>query len=90
VYLDALVAIYEGKITSVDDEGVADAKEGALEICEETFSGIKSPRFEVERGFRFWDAALTAIRSLAKEDGVMGDLAEQFEAAEAWLKPMRP
>ena len=56
VYLDALVAIYEGKITSADDEGVADAKEGALEICEETFGGIKSPRFEVERGFRFWDA----------------------------------
>jgi Temperature dependent protein affecting M2 dsRNA replication len=56
VYLDALVAIYGGKINSADDEGVADAKEGAMEICEETFNGIKNPRFEVERGFRFWDA----------------------------------
>jgi hypothetical protein len=27
----------------------------ALEICEETFPGVKSPRMEVERGFRFWD-----------------------------------
>lgn len=33
-----------------------EAKEGALEICEETFEGIKNPRAEVERGFRFWDA----------------------------------
>ena len=27
----------------------------ALEICEETFSGVKNPKGEVERGFRFWD-----------------------------------
>jgi len=90
VYLDALVAIYGGKIDGSDPEGVAESKEGALEICEETFEGIKTPRTEVERGFRFWDATLIAIRSLAAEDGVHGDLAEQFEAAEAWLRPMRP
>ncbi|KAF8331669.1 XPG I-region protein [Cantharellus anzutake] len=91
VYLDALVAIYGGKIDGSDPEGVADAKEAALEICDETFEGIKNPRAEVERGFRFWDAALIAIRSLASEPGwVHGDLAEQFEAAEAWLRPMRP
>lgn len=56
VYLDALVMMHGGKITSADEEGVQDAKEGALDICEETFTGIKSPRQEVERGFRFWDA----------------------------------
>ncbi len=56
VYLDALVAIYGGKIDGSDPEGVAESKEGALEICEETFEGIKTPRTEVERGFRFWDA----------------------------------
>lgn len=27
----------------------------ALEICEETFPGVKYPKLEVERGFRFWD-----------------------------------
>ena len=27
----------------------------ALEICEETFPGVKNPKQEVERGFRFWD-----------------------------------
>ena len=36
-------------------EGVREAKEMALEICEETFTGVKYPKFEVERGFRFWD-----------------------------------
>jgi hypothetical protein len=56
VYLDALVAMNGGKVTDKDAEGVADAKDGALEICDETFEGIKYPRSEVERGFRFWDA----------------------------------
>lgn len=56
VYLDALRAIYGEKIEHADAEGVQDAKEGAMEICEETFDGIKNPRMEVERGFRFWDA----------------------------------
>ena len=56
VYLDALVMMHGERILDASDEGVAEAKEGALEICEETFGGIKNPRGEVERGFRFWDA----------------------------------
>ena len=51
VYLDALVAIYSGKIDRPDPEGVADAEEGVLEICDETFGGIKSPQTEVKQGF---------------------------------------
>jgi hypothetical protein len=26
-----------------------------MEFIENTFSGVKNPRQEVERGFRFWD-----------------------------------
>jgi len=89
VYLDALVMMHDGRIVNPDDEGVAEAKEGALEICEETFEGIKYPRGEVERGFRFWDAAIAGVRSLAR-DQAMGELAGQFEQADAWLRPMRP
>ncbi|KAF8315406.1 XPG I-region protein [Clavulina sp. PMI_390] len=90
VYLDALVMMHGGqRITDPNDEEVLEAKEGALEVCEETFDGIKNPRGEVERGFRFWDAALAGIRSLAR-DQAMGELANQFEAADAWLRPMRP
>ncbi|KAJ7645318.1 hypothetical protein B0H17DRAFT_1216063 [Mycena rosella] len=54
----------------------------ALEISEETFPGVKYPKLEVERGFRFWDAVLTAMHL---EGAVLRELIDQFEAAEAWL-----
>lgn len=56
VYLDALHAIYEKRIVSRDDVGVFEAKEMAMEVVDDTFEGVKTPRMEVERGFRFWDA----------------------------------
>lgn len=113
VYLDALTHLNgRQRVTDPNAEGVKDAKEMALEICDETFTGVKSPRVEVERGFRFWDVvsetaksvtcgrylmtfllfsqALTAIRTMHSEGGVMPELAEVFEAADAWLQPMRP
>ena len=56
VYLDALTHINGGvRVTDGNAEGVKDMKDLALEICEETFLGVKYPRAEVERGFRFWD-----------------------------------
>ncbi|KAF5360086.1 hypothetical protein D9758_007578 [Tetrapyrgos nigripes] len=91
VYLDALTHINNG--TRVRDpyaENVAYFKEMALEICEETFPGVKGPKLEVERGFRFWDVTLMAMRQLHSEGAVLQELIDQFEAAEAWLKPMRP
>ncbi|CAE6428062.1 unnamed protein product [Rhizoctonia solani] len=96
VYLDALVAINGGPVKSRDDEGVQDAKDGAMELVEETFTGVKYPRSEVERGFRFWDAALATIRNLSQDASgsagptVSPDLVESFEKAQAWLAPMRP
>jgi len=91
VYLDALTHLNGGaRVVDPNAEGVADAKAMALEICEETFTGVKYPKTEVERGFRFWDTALAAMRSLHSEGAVLPELAEAFEAAEAWLQPMRP
>ena len=34
--------------------------------------------------------ALTAMRQLHSEQAVLPELIDQFEAAEAWLGPMRP
>ena len=34
--------------------------------------------------------ALTAMRQLHSEGAVLRELIDQFEAAEAWLAPMRP
>ncbi|PBK98870.1 hypothetical protein ARMGADRAFT_482156 [Armillaria gallica] len=56
VYLDALTHINNGtRVRDPQAEGVKEAKMLALEICEETFPGVKFPKLEVERGFRFWD-----------------------------------
>lgn len=56
VYLDALTHLHGGqRVRDADGPGVRDAKAVALEICEETFPGVKAPKMEVERGFRFWD-----------------------------------
>ncbi|KAI6101126.1 temperature dependent protein affecting M2 dsRNA replication-domain-containing protein [Pisolithus sp. B1] len=91
VYLDALTHL--NNQTRVQDpmaEGVREYKQMALDICEDTFPGVKSPKSEVERGFRFWDVALTAMRQLHSEGAVLRELIDQFEAAEAWLAPMRP
>ena len=56
VYLDALTHINNRqRVTDPNAEGVQEAKQLALEICEETFIGVKNPKAEVERGFRFWD-----------------------------------
>lgn len=56
VYLDALTHINNGtRVRDANAPGVQVAKEMALDLCEETFPGVKSPKLEVERGFRFWD-----------------------------------
>lgn len=39
-----------------DSEEARKAKEEALGYVEVNFEGVKNPRQEVERGFRFWDA----------------------------------
>ncbi|KAI0676002.1 temperature dependent protein affecting M2 dsRNA replication [Trametes maxima] len=91
VYLDALTHLNgRQRVRDPNAEGVREAKQMALDICDETFPGVKYPKLEVERGFRFWDVTLTAMRQLHSEGAVLRELIDQFEAAEAWLAPMRP
>lgn len=91
VYLDALTHLNnQTRVLDPNAEGVRESKAMALEICEDTFPGVKNPKQEVERGFRFWDIALSAMRQLHSEGAVLRELIDQFEAAEAWLAPMRP
>ena len=60
VNLDALTHINNRqRVRDPNAEGVKEAKALALDICEETFPGVKSPKLEVERGFRFWDCVST-------------------------------
>lgn len=91
VYLDALTHLNNRqRVRDPNGEGVKEAKQMALDICEETFPGVKNPKGEVERGFRFWDVTLTAMRCLHSENAAPAEVIDQFEAAEAWLAPMRP
>lgn len=61
VYLDALTHINGlERVRDANAEGVREIKQMALDICEETFSGVKNPKQEVERGFRFWDVVSQA------------------------------
>ena len=56
VYLDTLTHLNnQTRVRDPNAEGVKECKQMALEICEETFPGVKQPQQEVERGFRFWD-----------------------------------
>ncbi|WWC86657.1 uncharacterized protein L201_001534 [Kwoniella dendrophila CBS 6074] len=100
-YLDATTYHFDDTITESDanTEKAIQAKKDALSFVEQSFSSVKLPLQEVERGFRFWDSIMAAIRSLDKEQGpspplaqrVVGkDIIEQFEKADKWLKPMRP
>ena len=71
VYLDALTHINNGqRVRDPNAEGVKEAKAVALDICEETFQGVKYPKAEVERGFRFWDVVrATFLLSVRPERG---------------------
>jgi len=100
-YIDATIAFFGGAVTAddADTPEAKSAKEQAMGIVEETFVNVKSPRAEVERGFRFWDSLMVAVKSLAKDQGpqpnpinvvMQPNVVEQFMAADEWLRPMRP
>jgi hypothetical protein len=56
-YLDAATFHNGDDITleNAKSESVANAKREALSFIEQSFSSVKTPLQEVERGFRFWD-----------------------------------
>jgi hypothetical protein len=67
VYLDALTHLNGGqRVRDANADGVRETKAAALEICDDTFPGVKSPAAEVERGFRFWDVVRARRLLLAR------------------------
>ncbi|PRQ77029.1 Temperature dependent protein affecting M2 dsRNA replication-domain containing protein [Rhodotorula toruloides] len=64
--------------------------EEVLGLLQGAFTNVKSVRAELERGFRFWNLIMLAVRSLRQSTAgpaIAPDLADQFEAADVWLKP---
>ncbi|WVQ75844.1 hypothetical protein IAR50_005477 [Cryptococcus sp. DSM 104548] len=101
-YLDATAYHNEGEFVTeatMGSEQCKNAKREAIAFVEANFSSVRNPVQELDRGFRFWDTVMVAIRTLAQAQGpnptlaqtVVGkDVIEQFERADKWLKPMRP
>ena len=61
----------------------------AVHACTEEVAGRRSKVNRRLTTFFWWFQALTAIRTLV-EHGVLPELADVFEMADAWLKPHRP
>lgn len=61
-YLDAAIYHYGDSIApdAATESSAVEAKKAALSFVGDTFSSVKSPQTEVERGFRFWDAVSVA------------------------------
>lgn len=95
-YLDAATFHFNEQITSDNAHKAGPAKKEALNFIEQSFSNVKTPLQELDRGFRFWDTILVAIRTLVKEQPsnslpvVSATVAEEFERADLFLKPYRP
>ncbi|GAA5907599.1 hypothetical protein JCM6882_004419 [Rhodosporidiobolus microsporus] len=80
----------EGGASAEEQETVREAKETVLSLLQDAFSNVKSVKAELERGFRFWHLIMLAVRSLrgcSTGPAISPEVAEQFEAADTWIKP---
>jgi hypothetical protein len=68
-YLDAALFHLGEPITTenASTEAAISAKTEALNFIDSSFSSVRSPRLEIERGFRFWDTVcpLSYYRGIA-------------------------
>ena len=71
VYVDATISFYQGMPEGDPEQAdVKAAKDQAFEVLEDTFVVVKTPKLEIERGFRFWDAVSLAFQQRAfRQDG---------------------
>ncbi|GAA6054763.1 hypothetical protein JCM3770_000931 [Rhodotorula araucariae] len=80
----------QGAASKDEREAVKQAKEQVLGLLQDAFPNVKNVRAELERGFRFWNLVMLAVRSLrqsATGPAIAPELADSFEAADTWLQP---
>lgn len=97
-YIEGFLA-YSGAVPTSDDVSgkngqakqaeIKEYKDSILDILEESFINVRSVRMELQRGFRFWDSIMIAVRSLAENDGMSKEATEEFLEAEKWLEGFR-
>lgn len=91
-YVEAFVAFNgkpptEEEATSSDE--IKETKETVLGMLVDTFGNVKNVRGELQRGFRFWDNLIIAVRQLAEKQSISKELAKDFEDANRWFRPLR-
>ncbi|KAK4055310.1 hypothetical protein OIV83_000593 [Microbotryomycetes sp. JL201] len=70
---------------------VKEAKNDVVnELLVGAFPNVKNVPAELHRGFRFWSMAMLVVQSLKESSAVSPELAQQFETADAWLRPFYP
>lgn len=89
-YLDAIYTLHGGAIQENETQNadVVESKDTVVEMLVETFENIRDVPLELRRAFRLWAALMEAIEVLAAEQSITPTVAQQFRAADAWLKPM--
>jgi hypothetical protein len=97
-YLDVATFHYGDTISleHANSEAALAAKKAARAFVADTFSSIKNPDSEIDRGFRFWDTVsvprdtsdcvdsqvMVAVRKLAQEQGPKPSLANSVTSLE--------
>ncbi|KAJ1925949.1 hypothetical protein IWQ60_004210 [Tieghemiomyces parasiticus] len=54
-----------------------------------SFGAFVDPAADLQRGFRFWDGIVEAVKSLTVGKEVSADVARAFSEADTWLRPLR-
>ena len=91
-YLDATTFHHGDQITpeNAQTEAVASAKREALSFIEQSFSSVKAPLQEVERGFRFWDTVCHSLEKAKDRSSSPSDHSCKISPSPPWLLSRRP
>ncbi|KAM0755876.1 hypothetical protein T439DRAFT_295879 [Meredithblackwellia eburnea MCA 4105] len=85
--LDVVLKVGKGEGTSEEKAVVKDAKEQTIDLLKDAFSNVKNVKLELQRGLRFWQLMMLAVRSLKSVQGAIEpELVAQFEAADSWVQ----
>jgi hypothetical protein len=87
VYVDATISFYEGMPEGEPEQAdVKAAKEQAFEVLEDTFVMVKTPKLEIERGFRFWDAVSLAFFDKKRSDKIASSSVHLCPIYSSWYR----
>lgn len=90
-YIEAFIAFHSRPPTEeeIDFPEAVDSKTAVLEMLDSTFANVRNVKGELQRGFRYWECLMVALRQLQEKESVAKDVANDFEAADKWLRPFR-